>query len=58
MNREKYIESYTLRNGSSKNASKSYTRYLEGVIKQDNQAKRKDTRIARYLEEERKRNSK
>ena len=49
MNKEKYIESYKLRNGSTKNASKSYARYLEGVIKQNNQSNRKDTRIARFF---------
>ena len=58
MNKEKYIESYKLRNGSTKNASKSYARYLEGVIKQNNQSNRKDTRIARFLEDEKTRNKK
>ena len=40
MNRDKYVESYKTRNGSTKNANKSYNRYLEGVNKQNNQANR------------------
>ena len=37
---EKYITSYKARNGSTKNAHKSFVRYLEGLKKQNNQANR------------------
>ena len=43
MNKEQYIESYKARNGSTKNASKSYKRYAEGVNKQFSQARRTAT---------------
>ena len=58
MNRKQYIESYKSRNGSTKNASKSYTRYSEGVIKQENQAIREASFRARVLEAQQKRDSK
>ena len=58
MNREQYIESYKLRNGSTKNASKSYNRFLEGVAKQNNQAKRQASFRASVLEAQQKRDSK
>ena len=52
MNRDKYVESYKTRYGSIKNANKSYNRYLEGVNKQNNQAERKATRVARFKAQE------
>tara|TARA_Y100001938_G_scaffold41535_1_gene57262 strand:- start:1225 stop:1401 length:177 start_codon:yes stop_codon:yes gene_type:complete len=58
MNREKYIENYKSRNGSTKNASKSYNRYLEGITRQNNQAKRQASFRARVLEAQQKRDSK
>ena len=58
MNRKQYIESYKSRNGSTKNSSKSYTRYSEGVIKQENQVKREAGFRARVLELKEARNKK
>ena len=58
MNREQYIENYKSRNGSTKNASKSYNRFLEGVTKQNNQGKREACFRARVLEAQQKRDSK
>ena len=49
MNRDKYVESYKARNGSTKNANKSYNRYLEGVNKQNNQANRQTSFRANEL---------
>ena len=55
LNKEKYIESYKLRNGSTKNASKSYTRYFEGSYKQENQNNRKKAFIKKQLEAQKER---
>ena len=50
MTREEYIARYKANNGSTKNASKSYTRYLEGVTRQNNQFKRQASYRARVLD--------
>jgi hypothetical protein len=40
ISKESYIERYKARTGSTKNASKSFVRYSEGVNKQFSQARR------------------
>ena len=55
MTREEYIARYKANNGSTKNASKSYARYLEGVTKQNNQLKRQASYRARVLDTQKKR---
>ena len=57
MNREQYIESYKSRNGSTKNSSKSYKRYVEGVNKQFSQARRSATYKAEVRKAQKKRDS-
>ena len=40
MDKQTYVERYKSRTGSTKNASKSYKRYAEGINKQFSQARR------------------
>ena len=50
-----YIFDYAVRNGSTKNALKSFKRYTEGIIKQSNQANRQAKFRASELEAQKER---